>query len=72
MLAALFMMLEIRYDWQIFLEVTGPGGSGKSVMVSIATLLAGKNNTMSATIDMLEFSRERANVVDFSLLIMPD
>lgn len=30
-LAALFMVLANRYDWQLFLEVTGPGGSGKSV-----------------------------------------
>jgi len=29
----------------MFLEVTGPGGSGKSVMASITTLLAGKDNT---------------------------
>ncbi|WP_049278063.1 hypothetical protein, partial [Serratia marcescens] len=27
-LAALFMVLANRYDWQLFLEVTGPGGSG--------------------------------------------
>ncbi len=30
---ALFMVLANRYDWQLFLEVTGPGGSGKSIMV---------------------------------------
>ncbi len=40
-LAALFMVLANRYDWQLFLEVTGPGGSGKSVMAAIARLLAG-------------------------------
>lgn len=71
-LAALFMVLANRYDWQMFLEVTGPGGSGKSVMASIATLLAGKDNTTSATIDTLESSRERASVVGYSLIILPD
>ncbi len=71
-LAALFMVLANRYDWQMFLEVTGPGGSGKSVMASIATLLAGKDNTTSATIDTLESSRERASVVGFSLIVLPD
>ncbi len=71
-LAALFMVLANRYDWQIFLEVTGPGCSGKSVMASIATLLAQKDNTTSATIDTLESSRERASVVGFSLIILPD
>ncbi|MGE4681520.1 primase-helicase zinc-binding domain-containing protein [Yersinia enterocolitica] len=71
-LAALYMVLANRYDWQLFLEVTGPGGSGKSVMASIASLLAGKDNTTSATIDTLESSRERASVVGFSLIILPD
>ncbi len=47
------MVLANRYDWQMFLEVTGPGGSGKSVMASIATLLAGHDNSASATIDTL-------------------
>ncbi|HHQ6578149.1 TPA: primase-helicase zinc-binding domain-containing protein [Serratia fonticola] len=71
-LAALFMVLANRYDWQMFLEVTGPGGSGKSVMASIASLLAGKDNTTSASIDTLESSRDRASVVGFSLIILPD
>jgi len=71
-LAALFMVLANRYDWQMFLEVTGPGGSGKSVLASIATMLAGRDNTTSATIDTLESSRERASVVGFSLIILPD
>lgn len=49
-LAALFMVLANHYDWQMFLEVTGPDGSGKSVLASIATLLAGSDNITSATI----------------------
>jgi putative DNA primase/helicase len=28
-LAALFMVLANRYDWQLFLEVTGPAAAGK-------------------------------------------
>ncbi|UNK62344.1 primase-helicase zinc-binding domain-containing protein [Buttiauxella ferragutiae] len=71
-LAALFMVLANRYDWQLFLEVTGPGGSGKSVMAEIATMLAGKDNTTSATIETLESSRERAAVIGYSLIILPD
>ncbi|MEA9393500.1 primase-helicase zinc-binding domain-containing protein [Acerihabitans sp. TG2] len=71
-LAALFMVLANRYDWQLFLEITGPGGSGKSIMATIATMLAGEDNTTSATIDTLESSRERASVVGFSLIILPD
>ncbi|WP_158782680.1 primase-like DNA-binding domain-containing protein [Pantoea sp. BAV 3049] len=62
-LAALFMVLANRYGWQLFLEVTGPGGSGKSIMAEIATMLAGTDNTTSATIETLESSRERAAVI---------
>lgn len=71
-LAALFMVLANRYDWQLFLEVTGPGGSGKSVMSSIARMLAGEDNTTSASIETLESARERASVVGFSLIVLPD
>lgn len=71
-LAALFMVLANRYDWQLFLEVTGPGGSGKSVMAEICTMLAGKANTVSASMKALEDSRDRALVVGYSLIIMPD
>ncbi|ELY3047700.1 primase-like DNA-binding domain-containing protein [Klebsiella pneumoniae] len=71
-LAALFMVLANRFDWQLFLEVTGPGGSGKSVMAEICTMLAGKANTVSASMKALEDSRDRALVVGYSLIIMPD
>lgn len=71
-LAALFMVLANRYDWQLFLEVTGPGGSGKSVMASIARMLAGEDNTTSASIETLESARERASVVGYSLIVLPD
>ncbi|HCM7538226.1 TPA: DNA primase [Klebsiella pneumoniae] len=71
-LAALFMVLANRYDWQLFLEVTGPGGSGKSVMSEICTMLAGKANTVSASMKALEDARDRALVVGYSLIIMPD
>ncbi|QBM22954.1 DNA primase [Citrobacter arsenatis] len=71
-LAALFMVLANRYDWQLFLEVSGPGGSGKSVMAEICTMLAGKANTVSASMKALEDARDRALVVGYSLIIMPD
>lgn len=71
-LAALFLVLANRYDWQLFLEVTGPGGSGKSVMAEICTMLAGRANTVSASMKALEEPRDRALVVGYSLIIMPD
>ena len=71
-LAGLYMILANRYDWQLFLEVTGAGGSGKSVFAEIATILSGKNNTVIGTMESLEKARDRALVVGYSLIILPD
>ncbi|WP_224653189.1 primase-helicase zinc-binding domain-containing protein [Pectobacterium versatile] len=71
-LAALFMVLANCYDWQLFLEVTGPGGSGKSILAEIATMLAGEDNTTAATINTIESSRERSSIIGFSLIVLPD
>ncbi|WP_323870958.1 DUF5906 domain-containing protein [Xenorhabdus doucetiae] len=71
-LAALFMVLANRYDWQLFLEVTGAGGSGKSIFAEICTMLAGKGNTVSANMSALENARDRALIVGYSLIILPD
>lgn len=71
-LACFYMILTNRYDWQLFIEITGAGGSGKSVCSEIATLLAGKDNTTSANADMLETARERAGIVGKSLIVLPD
>lgn len=56
-LAALYMVMANRYDWQLFLEVTGAGGSGKSVIAEVCTMLAGKGNTVSASMKALEEPR---------------
>ncbi|WP_446469797.1 toprim domain-containing protein [Xenorhabdus stockiae] len=71
-LAALFMVLANRYDWQLFLEVTGAGGSGKSIFAETCSMLAGKGNTVSASMAALENPRERALIVGYSLIILPD
>ncbi|MEQ1969343.1 toprim domain-containing protein [Xenorhabdus nematophila] len=71
-LAALFMVLANRYDWQLFLEVTGVGGSGKSIFAEICSMLAGKGNTVSASMAALENPRERVLIVGYSLIILPD
>ncbi|HHT4301007.1 TPA: toprim domain-containing protein [Citrobacter werkmanii] len=70
--AALFMVLAKRHDWQLFIEVTGEGGSGKSVFSSIATTLAGEHNTASGSMSTLDMARGRAQFVGKSLIIMPD
>ncbi|WP_323861206.1 DNA primase family protein [Xenorhabdus szentirmaii] len=70
--AGLFMVLANRYDWQLFLEITGLGGSGKSVFTGIATLLAGGHNTTSGSVKDLDTPRERDSFVGKSLIILPD
>lgn len=70
--AALFMILANRYDWQMFIEVTGEGGSGKSVFTSIATILAGEHNTASGNMASLDNARGRAQFVGKRLITLPD
>ncbi|SXC72183.1 Zinc binding domain / DNA primase [Klebsiella quasipneumoniae] len=53
-------------------EVTGLGDSGKSILVEIATMLAGEDNATSADIDTLEDPRKRASLIGFSLIRLPD
>jgi len=53
-LAALYMVLTNRYDWQLFLEITGVGGSGKSIFNELAKMLVGADNTASITLKELE------------------
>lgn len=71
-LAALFMVLANRYDWQLFLEITGEGGSGKSVFTQIATLLVGQHNTASGNMAALDSARGRAQFVNKSMITLPD
>ncbi|MGM7732325.1 DUF5906 domain-containing protein, partial [Yersinia enterocolitica] len=70
--AGLFMVLANRYDWQLFLEITGEGGSGKSVFTHIATLLTGEHNTASGNMAALDSARGRAQFVGKSLILLPD
>ena len=71
-LAALYVILTNRNDWQLFFEVTGDGGSGKSVFANIATLLAGEQNTESGRLIDLDEPRGRENFVGKTLLICPE
>ncbi|WP_105464863.1 DNA primase family protein [Escherichia coli] len=70
--AALYMIMANRYDWQMFIEATGDGGSGKSTFTHIASLLAGKQNTVSAEMTSLDDAGGRAQVVGSRLIILAD
>lgn len=70
--AALYMVLANRYDWQLFLEVTGEGGSGKSIFANVAILLAGgKRNTGSGNMASLDHAKSRYQFVDKRLIESP-
>ncbi|HGT5638437.1 TPA: DUF5906 domain-containing protein [Escherichia coli] len=70
--AALYMIMANRYDWQMFIEATGDGGSGKSIFTHIASLLAGKQNTVSAEMASLDDAGGRAQVVGSRLIVLAD
>lgn len=72
-MAGLYMILANRYDWQFFLEITGEGGSGKSVFSQILILLAGGlNNVASASMSSLDNPKGRAQFVGKKLILLPD
>lgn len=70
--AALYMIMANRYDWQMFIEATGDGGSGKSTFTHIASILAGKQNTVSAEMTSLDDAGGRAQVVGSRLIVLAD
>ncbi|HFV3975753.1 TPA: phage/plasmid primase, P4 family [Escherichia coli] len=70
--AALYMIMANRYDWQMFIEATGDGGSGKSTFTHIASLLAGKQNTVSTEMTSLDDAGGRAQVVGSRLIVLAD
>ncbi|PVX32650.1 putative DNA primase/helicase [Pasteurella langaaensis DSM 22999] len=68
-LAVLYAILTNRYNWQMFFEITGKGGSGKSVFASIATLLAGDKNTASSKLENFDDERGLAGLENKMLII---
>ncbi|MCW9709813.1 phage/plasmid primase, P4 family [Avibacterium sp. 21-586] len=68
-LAGLYAVLTNRYDWQLFLEITGDGGSGKSVFAKIATMLVGNKSTTQGRLEDMDTPRGRANLANKNLII---
>lgn len=71
-LAGLYMILTNRHDWQLFLEVTGKAGSGKSIYGNIATLLNGHTNTAIIDIKGIEDPKVVAGLIGKTLAYSPD
>ena len=71
-LAAFYAILTNRYNWQIFFEVTGKGGSGKSIFASIATLLAGEKNTASGKLENFDDEKGLDGFENKTLILCPE
>lgn len=70
--AGLYMVLTNRYDWQLFLEFTGVGGTGKGTYAHLARLLAGEQNAVSSDMKALDTARGRAPLDGKTLVLLPD
>lgn len=71
-LAGFYMVLTNRHEWELFLEVTGVGGAGKSVFGQIASIINGSGNTAYISLQELEIDRKRSMLIGKSLAISPD
>jgi putative DNA primase/helicase len=62
-----------RTDWQKFLELIGPGGTGKSTFTRLATALVGTENVHTTTLHKLEKSKfECASIAGKRLVLIND
>jgi len=62
-----------RYDMQKFVEIVGPGKSGKSTYANLAVALVGKRNVYSTDFENLEKNRfEAAGYMGKKLLLFQD
>jgi putative DNA primase/helicase len=62
-----------RYDIQKFIEIVGPGKSGKSTYANLAVALVGKSNTYSTDFENMEKNRfEAAAYMGKKLLLFQD
>lgn len=71
-LAVMYAVLFNRYDWQLFVEITGKGGTGKSTFTNLLISLVGDSNYTTSSINDLETPDSRAPLVGKSLVILPD
>ncbi|MBW4532579.1 MAG: hypothetical protein KME09_01450 [Pleurocapsa minor HA4230-MV1] len=62
-----------RTDWQKYLELIGPGGTGKSTLTRLATALVGQENVHTTTLKKLEKEKfETASIAGKRLVLIND
>ncbi len=59
-----------RTDWQKYLELIGPGGTGKSTFIRLATALVGQENVHTTTLKKLEGSRFETSCLEGKRLVV--
>jgi len=60
-------------DLHAFLEVDGEGGAGKSILLSVFSMLAGKRNTGESSLAAMEGDKyQMYNLIDKSLILVRD
>ncbi|MEZ9198954.1 DUF5906 domain-containing protein [Shewanella sp. 10N.286.54.B9] len=70
--AVLVMVLLRKYDWQLFVEVVGPGGTGKSTFATMISLLVGLSSVKTIEAKDLEVPERRVDILNAALLYLPD
>ena len=71
--AILYGVVTGKAEWQKYLELIGPGGTGKSTYIRIAIALVGAINTHTTTLKKLENSSfETASVAGKRLVVITD
>ncbi|MGV6989503.1 DNA primase family protein [Testudinibacter sp. P80/BLE/0925] len=71
-LAGLYMILTNKHHWGLFLEVTGVGGAGKSLLGEIAATLNGRGNSVIMAIKDFDKAETRSLFIGKSFAYSPD
>ncbi|WP_285163549.1 DNA primase family protein [Shewanella goraebulensis] len=70
--AILVMVLLRKYDWQLFVEIVGPGGTSKSTFAAMVSLLVGQSSVKTIEAKDLETPERRVDILNAALLYLPD
>ena len=72
LLAALYMILNNRYDWQLTLELIGEPGGGKSTFLQVAKMISGEGNYTAIDLELLKDEKARDIILNKTFLFSPD
>ncbi|WP_386692528.1 MULTISPECIES: DNA primase family protein [unclassified Lonepinella] len=72
LLGALYMILNVRNDWQLTLELIGEAGSGKSTFLEVAKLISGDNNHAAIDLEIIKDPKAIDMILNKSFLYSAD